>query len=194
MHLSRQLMFSLFGGWPWPPWRSPFTRLARRCMPCEPRSSGRRWSWPRASSGPPNKCFKTALQANLQALVGQFQNHEHLAGVAIHGADGRPVASTPGLAFRLGSNAAGTPRAVSRGLQRSSGLAAGANNQRRADSSGRPFRNSAQCYMVFQADSILHKSWGRPPGRRGSSRTRSSSGHHQADVDVGPQDWSPASH
>jgi hypothetical protein len=45
-----------------------------------------------------------------QALVGQFQNHERMAGIAIYGADGQPLAITPGLADRLSR----TPPAVAR--------------------------------------------------------------------------------
>jgi len=55
--------------------------------------------------------------SELQALVGQFQHHEHMAGVAIYGADGHLLAITPGLASHLESNAAGTPPAVDRAIK-----------------------------------------------------------------------------
>jgi len=53
----------------------------------------------------------------MQALASQFQNHEHMAGVAIYDAKGEPLAVTPGLATHLGSDAAATPPAVARALR-----------------------------------------------------------------------------
>jgi trehalose 6-phosphate synthase len=39
---------------------------------------------------------------DLQRLVDRFQNHEHLAGVAVYDIEDRPLAVTPALASRLG--------------------------------------------------------------------------------------------
>ncbi len=65
-------------------------------------------------------CARQVLQdgspAELQALVGQFQNHEQMAGVTIYSAAGQPLAMTPGLAARL-DDAAVTPPAVARALR-----------------------------------------------------------------------------
>jgi len=59
----------------------------------------------------------------IQALVGQFQNHAQMAGLTIYGANGQALAMTPGLANRLGSDANATPPAVTRAMQ--SGTARG---------------------------------------------------------------------
>ena len=52
----------------------------------------------------------------LQTLTAQFQNHNHLAGVAIYDAAGRPLALTPGLSSHM-ELSAGTPPAVTRAMR-----------------------------------------------------------------------------
>jgi hypothetical protein len=74
--------------------------------PCEPKSSARRWCWPRASRGRPNKCFKTAPDAGTSGAVSEPRAHGRRGDLW---RARRALAITPGLASHLESNAAGTP-------------------------------------------------------------------------------------
>src|SRR5450755_3978842 len=49
----------------------------------------------------------------MQALASQFQHHEQMAGVALYGMDGRPLAVTPGLESHIEN----TPAAVARAMR-----------------------------------------------------------------------------
>lgn len=117
MHLSRRLMLSLLGGVAVV--SMLFTLFQAAAEMHAMRSEVQRQSVVLAESQ--QRTAEQALEdgsaSELQALVGQFQNHEHMAGAAIYGADGHPLAITPGLASHLGSNAAGTPPAVARALR-----------------------------------------------------------------------------
>ncbi|HUE00914.1 MAG TPA: trehalose-6-phosphate synthase [Bryobacteraceae bacterium] len=55
--------------------------------------------------------------SEMQALTGQFQNHERLAGVALYDAKGETVASTPGLKPRLALDSGAVPPAVAQALR-----------------------------------------------------------------------------
>ena len=55
--------------------------------------------------------------SEMQALTGQFQNHERLAGVALYDAKGETVASTPGLKSRLALDSGAVPPAVAQALR-----------------------------------------------------------------------------
>ena len=55
--------------------------------------------------------------AEMQSLVGQFQNHEQMAGVALYDPKGRALALTPGLGSHLASGAQETPPAVTRAIR-----------------------------------------------------------------------------
>ncbi len=57
--------------------------------------------------------LQEGFPGELQDLVGQFQGHERLAGIAIYDAKGLPLALTPGLPAVL----SGTPNAVGRTLR-----------------------------------------------------------------------------
>jgi trehalose 6-phosphate synthase len=53
----------------------------------------------------------------MQSLVGQFQNHEQMAGVALYDPKGRPLALTPGLESHFAAGAPETPPAVARAIR-----------------------------------------------------------------------------
>jgi len=117
MHLSRRLMLSLFGGVAGV--SMVFALYQGAAEMHAMRSEVQRQSVVLAESQ--QRAAEQVLQdgspSELQALVGQFQNHEHMAGVAIYGADGHLLAITPGLPSHLESNAAGTPPAVADALR-----------------------------------------------------------------------------
>jgi len=117
MNLSRRLMLSLFGGVAvvsmlfalyqaaaeMHAMRSEVQRQALVLAESQQRAAG--------------QVLQDGSPGEMQALASQFQNHEHMAGVAIYDAKGEPLAVTPGLATHLGSDAAATPPAVARALR-----------------------------------------------------------------------------
>ncbi len=116
MHLSRQLMFSLFGGVAVVSMAFAFYQSAAEMHAMRAEVQRQALVLAESQQRAAEQVLQDGSPSELQAWVGQFRNHEHLAGVAIYGADGRVVASTPGLASRLASNAAETPRAVARAM------------------------------------------------------------------------------
>jgi len=116
MHLSRRLMLSLFGG-------VAVVSLLFALYQAAAEMHGMRAEVERQAlvlAESQEKVVEQALQdgspGELQALASQFQNHERMAGVAIYGADSRPLAITQSLASHL-DDAAGTPPAVARALR-----------------------------------------------------------------------------
>ena len=57
-------------------------------------------------------------QRDLQALIEGFQNHEHLAGVAVYDVNGNPLASTPGLKWPVETVPAAVSQATQEGIAR----------------------------------------------------------------------------
>ena len=117
MHLSRRLMLSLFGGVAVV--SMVFTLYQAAAEMHAMRAEVERQALVLAESQ--QKAAELALEdgsgGGPQALASQFQNHEQMAGIAIYGANGQPLAMTPGLASRLESGVAGTPPAVARAVR-----------------------------------------------------------------------------
>src|SRR5580700_2295542 len=107
MHLSLRLMLSLLGGVAIVSMLFAFYQAAAEMHAMRAEVQRQALVLAESQQRAAEQVLQDGSPSELQALVGQFQNHEHLAGVAIYGADGRVVASTPGLAARLESNAAG---------------------------------------------------------------------------------------
>jgi trehalose 6-phosphate synthase len=117
MHLSRRLMLSLFVG---VALVSMFFALYQAAAEMHAmRSEVERQSLELAEGQQraAEQALRDGSASELQALVGQFQNHDQMAGVAVYDANGRPLAMTRELASRFESNAAGTPSAISLALR-----------------------------------------------------------------------------
>jgi trehalose-6-phosphate synthase len=113
MHLSRRLMFSLFCG-------VAAVSMAFAIYQVEAETHALKDEIARQASilaesqrRPVEQILRTGSPRELQALVDQFRNHEHLAGLAIYDPQGDPLAITSGLAARLNA----TPAAVTRAIQ-----------------------------------------------------------------------------
>ena len=112
MHLSRQLMLSLFGGvavvsmlfalyQATTDMHAMRTEVQRQAMVLAE-------SQQRAAT----QALQQGSAAEMQALVNQFRNHQRMAGAAIYDAKGQPLAITPGLALQPG-----TPPAVAKAIR-----------------------------------------------------------------------------
>ncbi|HXM44729.1 MAG TPA: trehalose-6-phosphate synthase [Bryobacteraceae bacterium] len=116
MHLSRRLMLSLFGGVALVSMVFALYQAAAEMHAMRGEVERQALVLAESQRRAAEQVLQDGSPGELQALVGQFQNQEQMAGVAIYDANGQPMAMTPGLAPRLGSNAAGTPPAVERAM------------------------------------------------------------------------------
>jgi len=108
MHLSRRLMLSLFGSVAvvsilFAAYQTLSEMHAMRAG-VERQATLLAESQQKAAT----QALKDNSAAEMQALAGEFQNHEQLAGVAIYNAQGQALAVTPGLDRQIGQ----TPGAV----------------------------------------------------------------------------------
>jgi trehalose 6-phosphate synthase len=111
MHLSRRLMLSLLGGVAVVSMVFALYQAAAEMHAMRAEVERQALVLAESQQRAAEQVLQDGSLGEMQALVGQFQNHEHLAGVAIYDAQGRPLAITPG------ANAAGTPPAVARAMR-----------------------------------------------------------------------------
>ncbi|MGA3039948.1 MAG: trehalose-6-phosphate synthase [Bryobacteraceae bacterium] len=117
MHLSRRLLLSLFGGVALVSMVFALYQAAAEMHAMRAEVERQATVLAESQQRAAEQVLQDGSAGERQALVGQFQHHEHMAGVAIYDAQGKPLASTPGLASRLGPGAAGTPPAVARAMR-----------------------------------------------------------------------------
>ncbi len=116
MHLSRRLMLSLFGGVAVVSMAFALYQAAAEMHAMRTEVQRQAMVLAESQQRAAQQALQSGSPSDLQALVGQFQNHEHMAGVAIYGSQGQPLAITPGLASHL-DHPAGTPPAVAGALR-----------------------------------------------------------------------------
>jgi alpha,alpha-trehalose-phosphate synthase [UDP-forming] len=115
MNLSRRLMLSLLGGVAVVSMVFALYQASAEMHSMRAEVERQAMVLAESQRRPAEQVLQNGSPAELQALVGQFQNHEQMAGVAIYSAAGQPLALTPGLAARL-DDASGTPPAVVRAM------------------------------------------------------------------------------
>jgi trehalose-6-phosphate synthase len=116
MHLNRRLMLSLFGGVAVVSMLFALYQAAAEMHAMRAEVERQALVLAESQQRAAEQVLQDGSASELQALVGQFQNDQHLAGAAIYDARGQPLAITPGLASHLASNAAAPP-AVARAMR-----------------------------------------------------------------------------
>jgi|HubBroStandDraft_1064217.scaffolds.fasta_scaffold00724_8 alpha,alpha-trehalose-phosphate synthase [UDP-forming] len=116
MHLSRRLMLSLFSGVAVVSMLFALYQAAAEMHAMRSEVERQALVLAESQQREAEQVLQDGSAGELQALVGQFQNHEHMAGVGIYAANGRPLAITPGLASHL-DDAGATPPAVARAMR-----------------------------------------------------------------------------
>jgi len=116
MHLNRRLMLSLFGGVAVVSMLFALYQAAAEMHAMRAEVERQAMVLAQSQQRAAEQVLQDGSASELRALVGQFQNDQHLAGAAVYDAHGQPLAITPGLASHLASTAAATPRAVARAM------------------------------------------------------------------------------
>jgi hypothetical protein len=113
MHLNRRLMLSLFGGVALMSMLFALYQAAAEMHAMRAEVERQALVLAESQQLTAQRVLQDRFPGELQDLVGQFKNHEHLAGIAFYDANGQSLALTPSLARLL----SGTPSAVSRALR-----------------------------------------------------------------------------
>jgi trehalose-6-phosphate synthase len=115
MRLSRRLMLSLLGGVAVVSLAFALYQVLAETHALKDEVQRQALVLAETQKGPAELALQHGSPAELQSLVDQFQNHERMAGVAVYGAEGQPLAITSSLANRLTKTPAVVERAMREG-------------------------------------------------------------------------------